>query len=153
MILSVNNMALELNMSTELSSTTPVSARRRARIERELRVLRAMDSHLLTKEILWAFLTIPAVTFLALLVAAKAHWLSDSLPIAITAAVTFGAVVWWIGRRWIALASTIVLGVVLILLESIPSTDLDGFGTKEQRRIKLERAIARRQALLAQMSE
>ena len=60
----------------------PLSAqdRRRRRIEGQLQALRVMKSHLTTKDIVWAMLTIPGIALLCLLVAAKLHWLPVSTP-------------------------------------------------------------------------
>jgi hypothetical protein len=137
-------------MSTASQPSSRASLRRRARIERELRVLHTMEGHLFTKEILWAILTIPAVAALVILVAVKTHMLSGSPAIAAAVAASTGLAVWWIGRRWFVLAVIIVYGLVLILLEDLPDIGDIG-GSKEQRRVKLERAIARREAILAQM--
>jgi hypothetical protein len=132
-----------------------LSLRRRKRIERELAVLRTMESHLFTKEIVWAILTILGVAALVILVAWKVHWWSDSPLVAAAVAALTGLAVWWIGRRWFALAAIIVFGLVLILLEDLPDLGdiggAEGGSAKEQRRVKLERAIARREELLAQM--
>lgn len=140
-------------MSTASNTTSHVATRRRKRIERELSVLRTMQGHLLTKEIVWAVLTIPGVALLVILVAWKVHWWSDSPLSAVAVAAVTGLVVWWIGRRWLWLSVIIVFGLVLILLEDVPDFgDIGGGGSaKEQRRVKLERAIARREAMLAQM--
>jgi hypothetical protein len=138
-------------MSTVPNTTSPPATRRRKRIERELSVLRTMEGHLLTREILWAVLTIPAVAALVILVALKTHLWSGSPAIAATIAAATGLIVWWIGRSWFVLAVIIVYGLVLILLEDLPDLDIGGSSAKEQRRIKLARAIARRQAMLAQM--
>ena len=138
-------------MSTVPNTTSHRAARRRKRIERELSVLRTMEGHLLTKEILWAILTIPAVAALVILVALKMHLWSGSPAIAAAVAAATGLLVWWIGRRWFALALIIVYGLILILLEDLPDLDIGDGSAKEQRRVKLERAIARREAMLAQM--
>ena len=75
----------------------------------------------------------------------------EAMPAATVAALT-GLGVWWIGRRWIWLAVMMVFGLVLILLEDLPDIgDIGGGSAKEQRRLKLERAIARREAILAQL--
>jgi hypothetical protein len=141
-------------MTAELQTASRI-LRRRKRIERELAVLRTMESHLFTKEIVWAILTISGIAALVMLVALKAHWLSGSPLLAIGIAILTGFAVWWIGRSWFALAATIVFGLVLILLEDLPDLGdiggAEGGSAKEQRRVKLERAIARREALLAQM--
>jgi hypothetical protein len=137
-------------MSVSVTPATRATARRRARIERELRVLRTMEGHMRTREILWAILTIPGVALLVILIAIKAHWLSGSPATAAAIAALTGVTVWYIGRRWFALSAIIVFGLVLILLEEVPELDLGG-NPKEQRRLKLERAIARREAMLAQM--
>jgi Zn-dependent protease with chaperone function len=139
---------------TETTLRTPTAGlqRKRARLERELRALHMMDGSLRTRELFWAVLTIPGVALLVLGVAAKAHWLSQSPLIAIIAATATGLLVWWIGRRWLGLALLIVLGLFLILLEDVPDTGWDSASKgKERRRIKLERAIARRETLLAQL--
>jgi hypothetical protein len=141
-------------MTAELQTASPI-LRRRKRIERELAVLRTMESHLFTREIVWAILTILGIAALVMLVAVKAHWLSGSPLLATGIAALTGFAVWWIGRRWFALAAIIVFGLVLILLEDLPDLgdigDAGGGSAKEQRRVKLERAIARREALLAQL--
>jgi hypothetical protein len=139
-------------MTTGLQSAATPKARRRKRIERELAVLRTMEGHLFTRELVWAVLTIPGVAALVILVAVKAHWWSGSPALAGMAAALTGLGVWWIGRRWIWLAVVIVFGLVLILLEDLPDIgDIGGGSAKEQRRLKLERAIARREAILAQL--
>jgi hypothetical protein len=139
-------------MTTGLQSSATPKARRRRRIERELAVLRTMEGHLFTRELLWAVLTIPGIAALVILVAIKTHWLSGSPALAATVAALTGLGVWWIGRRWIWLAVMMVFGLVLILLEDLPDIgDIGGGSAKEQRRLKLERAIARREAILAQL--
>jgi hypothetical protein len=138
-------------MTAELQTAAGRSPRRRARIERELRALRTMEEHLFTKEILWAVLTIPGVAAMVILVALKTHWLSGSPAAAAGVAAVTGLAVWWVGRRWFALAVVIVYGLVLILLEDLPDIGDIGGSAKEQRRAKLERAIARREGILAQM--
>jgi hypothetical protein len=133
------------------SAATP-KVRRRKRIERELAVLRQMEGHLFTRELFWAVVTIPAVAALVVLMAVKTHWLSGSPALAATIAALTGLGVWWIGRRWLWLSVMIVFGLVLILLEDLPDIgDIGGGSAKEQRRRKLERAIARREAILAQL--
>ena len=139
-------------MSTVPNTTSHLAARRRKRIERELSVLRTMQGHLFTREIVWAILTIPCVALLVILIAWKVHWWSDSPLSAAAVAALTGLIVWWIGRRWLSLSFIIVFGLVLILFEELPELDIGGGGSaKEQRRVKLERAIARREAMLAQM--
>jgi hypothetical protein len=139
-------------MTTDLQSAATPKTRRRKRIERELAVLRQMEGHLLTRELLWAVLTIPGVAALVILAAVKTHWLSGSPALAAIIAALTGLGVWWIGRRWLWLSVIIVFGLVLILLEDLPDIgDIGGGSAKEQRRLKLERAIARREAILAQL--
>ena len=139
-------------MTVDLQSAATSKTRRRKRIERELAVLRQMEGHLFTRELLWAVLTIPGVAALVILVAVKTHWLSGSPALAATIAALTGLGVWWIGRRWLWLSVIIVYGLVLILLEDLPDIgDIGGGSAKEQRRLKLERAIARREAILAQL--
>lgn len=143
-------------MTTVIDTSSARTPRRRARLERELRALHTMDGHLRTRELFWAVLTIPAVAILVIGIAAKTHWLSNSPLAAVIAAMTTGLLVWWIGRRWLSLAFLIVLGMLLILFEDVPDVGWndadDGKKTaKEQRRIKLERAISRRESLLAQL--
>jgi len=139
-------------MTADLQSTATPKARRCKRIERELAVLRQMEGHLFTRELVWAVLTVPGVAALVILVAVKTHWLSGSPALAATIAALTGLGVWWIGRRWLWLSVIIVFGLVLILLEDLPDIgDIGGGSAKEQRRLKLERAIARREAILAQL--
>ena len=135
-----------------IPSPRPPSERRKRRLERELRALQAMRGHLRTREIVWAVLSIPLLVLLCLVVAFKLHWLSDSPLLAIGGALAAGVAIWWVGRRWFTLAALIVIGLLVIVFEDVP--DLGGIGgddkpdRKAARRDKLERAIARREALL-----
>jgi hypothetical protein len=131
--------------------------RRRRRIERELRALQAMRGHLATRDIALAILAIGGVALLILLVGAKLHWLAGSILLSVAGALAAGLVVWLIGRRWLFVAWLIVLALFLIAFEDGPPDF--GFGDggdgkpdrKEARRAKLERAIEKREALLAKI--
>lgn len=134
-------------------SSRPPSIRRKRRLARELKALEAMRGHLRTREIVWAAVSIPALVLLCLIVAIKLHWMSESPAVATGGALAAGMTIWWIGRQWFTLATLIVMGLMVIVFEDAP--DLDGFGgsddrndRKAARREKLERAIARREALL-----
>jgi membrane protein implicated in regulation of membrane protease activity len=131
-----------------------LSERRRRRIARELRALHAMQGHLRTRDLVWAVLAIPLLIGLCVLVAAKLHWLGGSPLYATIGAAAAGTLIWWIGRRWFALATWIVLGLVLVLFDDVPSFDWgdDKPNRKQQRRAKLARAIAKREALLSTSS-
>jgi hypothetical protein len=134
----------------------PLSAqdRRRRRIERQLQALRVMQGHLTTREIVWAALTMPGIALLCLLVAAKLHWLSGSAPLALFGVLLVAIVTWLIGRRWVTVAWFIVIALICLLLETSPIVDWGDSGVKPKkmdRREKLERAIARREALLRDM--
>ena len=128
-----------------------LSERRRRRIERELRALHVMQGHLRTRDLVWAVLAIPLLVGLCVLVAAKLHWLGGSQLHAVIGAGVTGLAIWWIGRRWFALAGLIVLGLLVILFEDLPSLDWGGDkpDPKQKRRAKLQQAIAKREALLA----
>jgi hypothetical protein len=127
----------------------PLSEKRRKRIERELKALRAMERALGTRDMIWAVLTIPAVAALCLIIAAKVQWFGGSVAASILGAVATGALVWWIGRRWLTIAVLIVFALVMIAFEGDGlDFDLPGGDRKSARRAKLERAIARREALL-----
>lgn len=134
---------------------TPLSERRRRRIERELVALHAMEGHLRTRDLVWSMLAIPLLIFLCVLVAFKLSWFGAGVPAALAGAAAAGFVIWWIGRRWFTLALLIVVGLLCILFEDVPSLDWPGGGDeakkpdrKDKRQLKLERAIARREALL-----
>jgi hypothetical protein len=123
--------------------------RRRRRIERELSALYAMQGHLRAWDIVWAVVAIPVLALLCLAVAFKLHWASASVPLALIGAITAGALIWWIGRHYFALAVMIVFALILILLESGPDwLDLPGADEKARRRAKLAQAISKREALL-----
>src|SRR5262245_18254887 len=142
---------------TDAGRTVPRLAdkeRTRRSIERELRALQAMRGHLATRDIVLAVLAIGGVALLSLLIGAKLHWLAGSIWLSLTGALAAGFVVWLIGRRWLIVAWLIVIGLFILVFEDAP-LDL-GFGdgkpsAKEARRAKVERAIERREALLAQM--
>jgi hypothetical protein len=137
----------------------PLSAqdRRRRRIERQLQALRVMQGHLTTKDIVWAALTLPGIALLCLLVAAKLHWLSGSAPLALLGVFLVAIVTWLVGRRWVTVAWFIVIALICLLLEDIPTFDVGSGGKpkreKMDRREKLERAIARREVLLRDMDK
>ena len=142
-----------------LSRPRRVSERRRKRLARELTALYAMRGHMRTRDIVWAVASILGVALLCVLVAAKLHWLAGSLPLTLAGALAAGVLVWLIARHWLFLAWLIVIGLVLILLEDIPdlgwggSDDKKSGRDKEAREVKLERAIARREALLRGMEQ
>jgi len=129
------------------------TARKRRRLERQLRALRAMQSHLNVKDIACAVLAIPALTLLCLAVALKLHMASDSISLAALGAAAAGTLIWWIGRRWFTLALLIVFALILILFESA-DFDLPDLGSnpKRSRRDKLTAAIAKREAMLRELN-
>jgi membrane protein implicated in regulation of membrane protease activity len=133
----------------------PLSDRRRHRIERELRALHAMQGHMRTRDLVWAVLAIPLLIGVCALVAFKLSWFGASAPAALAGAVVAGLVIWFIGRRGFAIAALIVIALLCILFEDFP-TDWGGGGEKpdrkELRQIKLDRAIAKREALLGRGS-
>ena len=126
----------------------PLSEKRRKRIERELKALRAMEGALGTRDMIWAVLTIPAVAALCLIIAAKVQWFGGSVALSIFGAVATGALVWWIGRRWLIITLLIVMALLVIAFEDAGLNYPDFGSRKALRRAKLERAIARREALL-----
>jgi hypothetical protein len=143
---------------SESARTVPrfgAKQRRRRRLERELTALYAMRGHLSTRDIALAILSIGGVALLTLLVAVKLQWIALAWWLSIIIALAVGVAVWLIGRRWFTLAWLIVLGLLLILFEDAPDlgdpSGSDQPSRKEARRAKLERAIAKREALLKQM--
>jgi hypothetical protein len=135
---------------TTIPASSTQKSRRRRRIERELRALHAMQSHLQTWEIVCAVLSIPALALLCFLVGWKLHVEIFALHVSIMLAIACGALIWLIGRRWFALASLIVLALLIVLCEDvadIPTGD-DKPDRRTARRQKLEQAIAKREALL-----
>lgn len=129
----------------------PVSERRGRRLTRELKALYAMRDHMRLRDIVLAVLAIPLLALLCVLVGFKLHVLSDHPLIGIGGALAAGAIIFAIGRRWLVLAFLIVLGLLVILFEDLPDVSDLGSGSedrKEARRRKLERAIAKREALL-----
>lgn len=129
----------------------PVSERRGRRLTRELKALYAMRDHMRTRDIVWAVLAIPLLALVCFLVGVKLHWLSDEPWMAIGGALAAGAITFAVGRRWFVLAVLIVLGLLVILFEDLPDIGDLGSGSedrKEARRRKLQRAIAKREALL-----
>jgi membrane protein implicated in regulation of membrane protease activity len=133
----------------------PLSERRRRRLERELRALHAMEGHLRTRDLVWSMLAIPLLVLLCALIAFKLSWFGAAVPGALAGAAAAGFGIWWIGRRWFTLAALIVMALLCILFEDVPSLDWPSTedqgkkrGPNDKRRLKLERAIARREALL-----
>jgi hypothetical protein len=129
------------------------AARKRRRLERQLRALHAMQSHLNVKDIACAVLAIPALTLLCLAVALKLHLASGSAWLAVVGAISGGIFIWWIGRRWFMLALLIVFALLLILFES-GDFDLPDSGGKSRhsRHEKLSQAIAKREAMLRELN-
>lgn len=135
-------------------TTVPISppkSRRRRRIERELRALRAMQSHMQTWEIVSAVLSIPALALLCFLVGWKLHVEIFALHVSIVLAIACGALIWLIGRKWFALAGLIIIALLVVLFEEAPDVPDMGGDRKTARRLKLEQAIAKREALLRTM--
>jgi hypothetical protein len=135
------------------TSVPSVNAKRRRRIERQLRALYAMQSHMNTRDIVLSLIAIPFLALLCFLVGAKLQIAFGHLWVSILAALAFGGAIWLIGRRWLALAWLIVIALLLILFEDAPGPELwSGDDAKPDRktarRLKLEQAIARREAIL-----
>ena len=129
--------------------------RRQRRIERQLLALRTMQQHLRTKDIVCAVLAIPVLVGLCLAVAVKLHMFAGSTAYTIVVPILCGAGIWWIGRKAFWVAVLIVYALLLILFEDVPG-DLPDFGTgnnKEVRRIKVERVIAKREAMLKTLGQ
>lgn len=135
-----------------MASVPSVNAKRRRRIERELRALHAMQSHMNTRDIVLSLLAIPFLALLCFLVGAKLHLAFGHLWVSILAALAFGGAIWLIGRRFFTLAFLIVLALLVILFEDVPDVWSGGEEAKPDRktarRLKLERAIAKREAIL-----
>lgn len=134
------------------ASVPPVNTKRRRRIERELRALHTMQSYMNTRDIVLSLVAIPALALLCFLVGAKLHIAFGHLWVSILAATAFGGAIWLIGRRFFMLAWLIVIALLVILFEDVPDVWPDGGDQKPdrktQRRLKLEQAIARREAIL-----
>ena len=117
-----------------------------------------MRGHLQTHEIAWAILSIVGFAILCLAVAANLHWLASSLLLAIAGALAVGAAEWLMRRSWFTSAIFIIIALLIIVFVDAPmgdwgwgggdSTDRTEDRRKEDRRHKLERAIAKREALL-----
>ncbi len=136
------------------ASVPAIKPGRRRRIERELRALHAMQSHMNARGIALSLVAIPALALLCFLVGVKLHIAFGHLWVSILAALACGGAIWLVGRRWLNLALLIVLGLLVILFEHPPVElwpDGDKPDRKTARRLKLERAIARREALLQSM--
>ena len=122
------------------------------RIERELRALHAMQSHMNTRDIVLSLVAIPALALLCFLVGAKLHMSFGHPWVSVLAALACGGVIWLIGRRWFALAGLIVIALLMILFEEVPDVWSGGEQQKPDRKtprqLKLERAIATREAIL-----
>lgn len=134
-----------------ITAVPGVNAKRRRRIERELRALHAMREHLNTRDIVLSLLAIPFLALLCVLVGAKLQIAFGHLWVSILAASAFGGAIWLIGRRFFTLAWLIVVALLVILFEDIPDVWSDGDekpDRKTARRLKLERAIAKREAIL-----
>lgn len=137
----------------------PLKPGRRRRIERELRALEAMQSHMNTRDIVLAVVAIPALALLCFLVGAKLHLAFGHVGVSVLAALACGGAIWLIGRHWFGLALLIVIGLLVILFEDVPDVWPGGDGKPDSKpdrktdrktahRLKLEQAIARREALL-----
>lgn len=134
------------------TSVPSVNAKRRRRIERELRALYAMQSHMNTRDMVLSLIAIPFLALLCFVVGAKLHLAFGHLWVSILAATACGGVIWLIGRRWFALAGLIVIALLMILFEDVPDVWLGGEQQKPDRKtarqLKLERAIAKRETML-----
>ena len=156
----VTNDAIEVDDRTSDIEAIMKEIRRRIgrkkysakRIERELRALYAMQSHMNTRDIVLSLVAIPALALLCFLVGAKLHMSFGHPWVSVLAALACGGVIWLIGRRWFALAGLIVIALLMILFEEVPDVWSGGEQQKPDRKtprqLKLERAIATREAIL-----
>ena len=135
------------------TSVPSIKPGRRRRIERELRALQAMQSHMNMRDIVLSVIAIPALALLCFIVGAKLHIAFGHFWISVLAALACGGAIWLIGRQWFNLALLIVTGLLVILFETVPDILPDDSkpDRKTVRRLKLEQAIAKREAILRSM--
>jgi len=112
-----------------------------------------MQSHLNTRDIVLSVIAIPALALLCFLVGAKLHLAFGHWWVSVLAALACGGAIWLVGRHWFNLALLIVMALLVIVFEDIPDLwpDSGKPDRKTARRLKLEQAIARREALLQSM--
>jgi hypothetical protein len=137
------------------TQSVPRLSRRRLRIERELRVLHAMEDRLFTTEMLWAIPIIPGVAALVVALALNTRWMSGSPVLAAIIAALGGLAVWWCGRRYFSLSGIMIYALILVLPRRLSDfvEMMWGENAKEARRDKVERAIAQREEMLAQLKQ
>jgi hypothetical protein len=105
--------------SVPLSRTTSANERKRRRLERELRALYTMRSHLNTASLVCAGLTIPALAVACFLIAWQLHWLSADLWKSVLGALAAGLAIWWIGRRWFQVALWLTYAMILLFIAAM----------------------------------
>jgi hypothetical protein len=126
-------------------------ARKRRRLERELNALRLMNQKLWLIELSLAVVAIPFIAVLCVMILAAQHWPLERLVPMMGAIFSICAVVWWIGRRWwlpVHVFFWIAWLSLMILTKSVSEPPLGLSSKKEVRRAKLDRAIAKREAML-----
>ena len=99
----------------------------------------------------YSLAVIPALALLCFLVGAKLNLAFGHVWVSVLAALACGGAIWLVGRRWFGLALLIVLALLVILAEDLPADLWPDSGKpdrKTARRLKLEQAIAKREALL-----
>jgi hypothetical protein len=139
-----------------LSARRTPSERRRRRLERELQALRIMSQRLWLIEFGWAIVTIPFLAVLCVMILAAQGWPARSLLPLIAVMLAICALVWWIGRRWWLPAQVFIWVAwlsIMILAETVSEPPLGLSDKKEARRAKLERAIAKREAMLRALQD
>jgi hypothetical protein len=138
-----------------LSRRTP-SERRRRRLERELQALRLMSQRLWLIELGWAIVTIPFLAVLCVMILAAQGWPARSLLPLIAVMLAICALVWWIGRRWWVPVQVFIWVAwlsIMILAETVSDPPIGLSDRKEARRAKLDRAIAKREAMLRALQD
>jgi hypothetical protein len=139
-----------------LSRRAASPERRRRRLERELQALGLMSQRLWLIELGWAIVIVPFLAVLCVMILAAQGWPARSLLPLITVMLAICALVWWIGSRWwlpVQVFIWVAWLSIMILAETLTEPPLGLSDKKEARRAKVDRAIAKREAMLRALQE
>jgi membrane protease YdiL (CAAX protease family) len=127
------------------------SLRSKRRIERELKALHLMNQKLWTIHLAVAFLFLPVIAVVSVMIIRSFGWNSEKLiPILLTL-YGLSLVFWWAALRWwlpVRILGWIIGLLSILTLSGWPVFSVDKEFKKEVRSAKLKHAIAKREAML-----